>query len=73
MEYQAYTAACIRLNFMGAQMNTLSLNSILFATDFSVASMQALPYATSIASVRFQIVYSPCCASRGLSHRTELL
>ena len=30
-------------------MNTLSLKSILFATDFSVASMQALPYATSIA------------------------
>jgi nucleotide-binding universal stress UspA family protein len=30
-------------------MNTLSLKSILFATDFSVASMQALPYATGIA------------------------
>ena len=28
---------------------TLSLNSILFATDFSAASMQALPYATGIA------------------------
>jgi nucleotide-binding universal stress UspA family protein len=33
----------------GPQMNTLSLKSILFATDFSAASMQALPYATSIA------------------------
>lgn len=30
-------------------MNTLSLKSILFATDFSAASMQALPYATGIA------------------------
>ena len=34
-------------------MNTLSLKSILFATDFSVASMQALPYATGIAQ-RFE-------------------
>jgi nucleotide-binding universal stress UspA family protein len=34
---------------MGITMNTLSLKSILFATDFSVASMQALPYATGIA------------------------
>ena len=30
-------------------MNNLSLKSILFATDFSDASMQALPYATGIA------------------------
>ena len=34
-------------------MNTLSLKNILFATDFSVASMQALPYATGIAQ-RFE-------------------
>jgi len=34
----------------GPQMNrTFSLKSILFATDFSAPSMQALPYATGVA------------------------
>lgn len=38
-----------RMNVRNATSYSISLKSILFATDFSAASMQAMPYATAIA------------------------
>ncbi len=39
----------MHMNIPSRTSDSLSLKSVLFATDFSVASMQAMPYATGIA------------------------
>lgn len=39
----------MRMNVPSAMSDSVSLQRILFATDFSAASMQAMPYATAIA------------------------
>jgi nucleotide-binding universal stress UspA family protein len=39
----------MRMNVPSATSDSVSLQRILFATDFSAASMQAMPYATAIA------------------------